>query len=132
VSLSTPLIATQRSEQMAAWALKESALVYVTDRSGDSEISLHRSRQPGRPSVTARDFPPDTTLWFMSPSLFPDGTRLIYTRSERAGPVHLWMSAVTGGSPVRLATALIGLISLAGRRTGSGSSTCPLKRGRPP
>ena len=31
----TPLITTLRSEQMPAWSSKESAMVYVADRSGD-------------------------------------------------------------------------------------------------
>src|SRR6185436_12557997 len=96
------LIATQRTEEMPAWAMKEAALAYVTDRTGEPEIWLHKSGQPDRPLVTARDFPPDTTQWFMGPMLSPDATRIIYTRIERAGPARLWMSAVSGGAPVRL------------------------------
>jgi serine/threonine protein kinase/Tol biopolymer transport system component len=98
----TPLITTQRSEAMPAWASRESALVYVTDRSGDPEIWLHKPGQADRPLVTARDFPGDTTQWFSGPILSPDATRLIYARRERDGPEQLWMSAVAGGSPVRL------------------------------
>jgi serine/threonine protein kinase len=98
----TPLISTQRSEQMPAWALKESAMVYVTDRNGGLEIWLHKPGQPDRPLVSARDFPPDTTQWFMSPVLAPDASRVIYTRIERSGATRLWMSAVAGGAPVRL------------------------------
>jgi Tol biopolymer transport system component len=98
----TPLIATQRSEQMPAWAARESAMVYVTDRSGDPEIWLHKPGQADRPLVTAREFPPGTTKFFMTPSLSPDAARVIYTRIERSGPGQLWMSAVAGGLPVRL------------------------------
>jgi serine/threonine protein kinase len=101
----TPLIATQRSEQMPAWALKEAALVYVTDRSGQGEIWLHKTGQLDRPLVTTRDFPPDTTKWLMAPSLSPDASRVIYTRVEQSGPARLWMSAVAGGAPVRLTKA---------------------------
>jgi len=101
----TPLIATQRSEQMPAWALKEAALVYVTDRSGQGEIWLHKTGQPDRPLVTGRDFPPDTTKWLMAPGLSPDASRVIYTRVEQSGPVRLWISAVAGGAPVRLTKA---------------------------
>jgi serine/threonine protein kinase len=96
----TPVISTQRNEQMPAWAAKESALTYVSDRNGPPEIWLTKPGQQDRPLVTARDFPPDTTQWFMSPALSPDATRVIYTRTERAGPFRLWMSAVAGGSPV--------------------------------
>ena len=98
----TPLIATQRSEQMPAWASKASALVYVTDRNGEPEIWLHKPGQSDRPVVTARDFPANTTRALTNPCLSPDATRVIYTRLERAGPGRLWMSAVAGGSPVQL------------------------------
>jgi len=98
----TPVISTQRSEQMPASALRSPALAYVTDRNGDPEIWLHKEGQPERPIVTARDFPPDTTQWFASPSLSPDASRIIYVRIERSGPVRLWMSSVSGGAPVPL------------------------------
>jgi Tol biopolymer transport system component len=98
----TPVIATQRSEAMPAWASKESALVYVTDRNGDPQIWLHKPGLPDRPLVTERDFPPGTTQWFMAPILSPDATRVIYARVERDGPCRLWMSAVAGGSPLLL------------------------------
>ncbi len=98
----TSLVATQRSEQMPAWAYQEAALVYVTDRSGAPEVWLHEPGQLDRPLVTARDFPPDTTDAIMGPVLSPDATRVIYTRLERNGPGRAWISAVAGGSPVRL------------------------------
>jgi Tol biopolymer transport system component len=101
----TPLIATQRSEQMPAWASRDPALVYVTDRNGAPEIWLHKPGQQERPLVTARDFPPDTTQWLWSPSLSSDATRVIYLRTEINGPDQLWMSAVAGGAPVRLVKA---------------------------
>ena len=51
-----PLIATERDEVMPAWAAKQPALVYVTNRNGPPEIWLHNSHGD-RPLVTARDFP---------------------------------------------------------------------------
>jgi Tol biopolymer transport system component len=98
----TPLIATQRWEEMPAWTSREAALVYVTDRNGVSEIWLHKPGQPDRPLVTARDFPEDETMNFMGPSLSPDAARVIYARMVPAGQPRLWMSAVAGGSPVQL------------------------------
>ncbi len=98
----TPEIATQRNEEMPAWAARDASLVYVTDRNGGMEIWLHKPGQADRPLVTARDFPPDTTKWFMDPALSPDGTRLIYTRIERTQGSSLWMSSVAGGAPVRV------------------------------
>ena len=100
----TTTIATQRSEDMPAWSAKGTAMVYVTDRSGDPQIWLHTPGLTDRPLVTASDFPPDTTQWFMSPMLSPDATRLAYVRIERGGTARLWMSAVSGGSPVPLVT----------------------------
>jgi len=111
----TPVIATQRSERMPGWASRQPALVYVTDRNGDQEIWLHKDGQPERPLVTARDFPADTTQWFMNPSLSPDASRVIYKRTARDGADQLWMSAVSGGSPVQL------LKSSAGERLYGGS-----------
>jgi hypothetical protein len=100
----TPLIATNRNEQMPAWSTGVPALVYVTDRNGGPEIWLHESGKPDRPLVTARDFPQGTTQWFMGPELSPDGNRVIYLRGEAqsSGPARLWMSAVAGGAPVPL------------------------------
>ena len=98
----TPLIATQRVEQTPAWASRESSLVYVTNRNGADEIWFHKPGHPDRPLVTARDFPQDATLGFMAPALSPDGARVIATRLDASDPASLWMSAVTGGSPVLL------------------------------
>jgi Tol biopolymer transport system component len=105
VNLSTaavsPLITTQRSEEMPAWAAREAALVYVTNRNGRPEIWLHKPGQPDRPLVTARDFPTIATS-FMSPVLSPDATRVIYGGLNPDSTVRLWMSAVAGGAPVPL------------------------------
>jgi serine/threonine protein kinase/Tol biopolymer transport system component len=97
----TPVIATQRSEQMPAWAARGSALVYVTDRNGAMEIWLRKPDQPDRPLVTPGDFPKDSIDGFMGPALSPDGTRVIYARLAGGGS-SLWMSAVAGGAPVPL------------------------------
>jgi Tol biopolymer transport system component len=98
----TPIIATQRAEQMPHWALRESAMVYLTDRNGAHEVWLHRPGQPDRPIVTPNDFPPGTTRGFMGLALSPDATRVIYQRIERGGFAELFMSAVAGGPPVKL------------------------------
>jgi Tol biopolymer transport system component len=99
----TSLVATQRIEDMPAWAANADAMTYVTDRNGGSEIWLLRPGQLDRPIVTARDVADGAK--FMVPSLSPDGTRVIYTRLIRDGASQLWMSAVAGGSPVRLVAA---------------------------
>jgi Tol biopolymer transport system component len=119
-----PLIATQRSEQMPAWTAGEAALVYVTDRGGAPEIWLHTPGQPDRPLVTPRQFPPETTQWFIGPSLSPDARRVIYARSARVGNTSLWISAVAGGSPVPLVKG--GAARAPGQAPGlqTGTGTC--------
>ena len=97
----TTLLATDRDETMPAWAAAENVLVYVTNRNGPHEIWLRRSGDPDRPVVSTRDFPPDTTQWFMTPTLSPRGDRVIYTRIEQGGVARLWISSVAGGTPVR-------------------------------
>jgi serine/threonine protein kinase/Tol biopolymer transport system component len=111
----TPLIATQRSEQMPHWAARAAAMVYQTDRNGEPQIWLHTDGQPDRPVVTPNDFPPGTTRGFLGPSLSPDATRVIYQRLELgAGEAGgLYISAVAGGPPVKLVEA--------GGHHGSGS-----------
>lgn len=100
-----PLIATTRNENQPAWAAHESAMVYVTDRTGAAEVWLHKPGQLDRPLVSAANFPPDTTVSLTTPLLSPDAIRVIYMRIEVGGPGLLWMSAVAGGPPVRLVKA---------------------------
>jgi len=95
------LIATERNESNPAWAAKQPALVYVTDRNGPHEIWL-RSGDSDRPVVTARSFPPgETAQWFMGPALSPNADRVIYCHI-RGGSIRLWISATSGGASTPL------------------------------
>jgi Tol biopolymer transport system component len=96
------LIATERNESMPSWAASEQTMAYISDRNGPDEIWLRQNGVPDRPVVSARDFPPDTTQWFMAPALSPRGDRVTYTRIERDGTARLWISAVAGGTPIRV------------------------------
>jgi Tol biopolymer transport system component len=98
----TPIIATERSEQQPAWAAHDAAMVYVTDRNGAPEIWWHKEGLADRPIVTARDFPAGMASDFATPSLSPDGTRVIYRLVTTGRFGGLWISAVAGGAPVRL------------------------------
>jgi Tol biopolymer transport system component len=98
----TPLLATRRQESMPAWALNAPAMAYDTNRTGESEVWLHEPGHADRPLVTARDFPRGTTVGFLAPALSPDGKRIIYTRISADGPPEMWLSAVSGGVPVRV------------------------------
>jgi Tol biopolymer transport system component/predicted Ser/Thr protein kinase len=90
---------------MPAWARHQDKLVYDTARSGSSAIWM-RSEGWDRPIVTADAFPPGTTDKFMTPTLSPDGDRLVYTRSDKDQIFQNWISSVSGGPPVRLTNAM--------------------------
>jgi hypothetical protein len=96
------LIATARNELMPAWAAKQPAVVYVSDRNGPNEIWLRRPDNPDRPIVTARDFREGPTQWFAAPTLSPDASRTIYTRIGVGTMPKIWISSVAGGAPIRL------------------------------
>ncbi len=100
----TRIFSTDRNEAMPSWAAKQPLLTYVTNRSGPEEIWLHAATGADRPLVSAKDFPPGTTQWFMAPALSPDGDRIIYGRMDTQGAIQLWISSVSGGGAVRLTT----------------------------
>jgi Tol biopolymer transport system component len=99
------LISTDRRESMAAWSANQAKLAWVTNRTGPAEIWVRLPDGSDRQAVTAQDFPPESNKWFTNPSLSPDGERLIYGRTDQAGAAYLWMSSLSGGSPVRLTNA---------------------------
>jgi len=96
-----PMIATSRNEMFPAWSPKAPLLAYVTNRSGQQEIWL-RNAQDGsdRPLVTQRDFPGDETLALWTLAVSPDGTRVAYARNSSQHLGRLWISPLTGGTPV--------------------------------
>jgi Tol biopolymer transport system component/tRNA A-37 threonylcarbamoyl transferase component Bud32 len=99
------LISSLRPAGMPAWARKPERFAYETDRNGEDEIWLHDGDGTERPLVTPTMFPPGTTVWWMNPSLSPEGDRLAYTRVAANGEVAIWLSSVAGGPPVRLTIA---------------------------
>ena len=99
------LLSTSRWEAMPAWSSAHEQFVYVTNRSGPEEIWLKSQREGWtRPLVTARDFPNAATRWFMAPVFSPDGTRIAYTRVGTETAAAIWITPISGGSPVRLTT----------------------------
>jgi len=106
-TVAKPLISNGRNSQMPAWAAAAPQLAYVSDRNGRPEIWLRGAGPGDRPIVTAADFPPDTTQWFLAPALSPNADRVIYLRVERAAGggtagAQLWISSTAGGTPVPL------------------------------
>jgi serine/threonine protein kinase/Tol biopolymer transport system component len=98
----SPLITTGREESMPAWSANQQKLAWVTNRSGPYEIWVRAADGSTRPVVTATDFAPGINKWLMNPSLSPDGERLVFHRTDDAGTGRLWLSSLSGGSPVRL------------------------------
>jgi eukaryotic-like serine/threonine-protein kinase len=98
-------ISTGREENMAAWSAHQEKLAWVSNRSGPYEIWVRMPDGTERQAVTASDFPPGTNKWFFNPSLSPDDSRLLYMRIDRAGVARLWISSLSGGSPIRVTSA---------------------------
>ncbi|HUB82359.1 MAG TPA: LpqB family beta-propeller domain-containing protein [Bryobacteraceae bacterium] len=98
-----PLLATSRSELFPFWSPKGSVFAYVTDRTGRREIWLKNATDGSdRPLVTARDFPDSETVDFLTPAISPDGTRIAYSRVSNQHVGELWISPLSGGSPLRI------------------------------
>jgi eukaryotic-like serine/threonine-protein kinase len=87
---------------MPNWSPNQPKLTWVTDRNGPGEIWIRMPDGSERPVVTTADFPAGTVRWYYNPTLSPDGNRLIYASIDRAGARRLWISALSGGPPVRL------------------------------
>jgi Tol biopolymer transport system component len=99
------LIATDRGEYMPAWAAHRARFAYVSDRNGPLEIRLHAENGEDRALVTEADFPKGTTRILMTPSLSPDGEKLVFVHVPVSGLSHLWIVSLAGGAPVRLTTS---------------------------
>jgi Tol biopolymer transport system component len=99
------LLSTGMEEHMPGWSANRAEMAWVTNRSGPYEIWVRMPDESVRPVVTAADFPPETNKWFYDPAPSPDGDRLVYLRIDRAGVARLWISALSGGAPVRLTNA---------------------------
>jgi Tol biopolymer transport system component len=95
------IYASQISAGMPVWAAHDSKLVYVSNRNGPPEIWEHSSGSE-RPLVTPAQFPQGSTSLLMNPALSPDGNRLAYVRVGADSKNVMWISAATGGTPVRL------------------------------
>jgi Tol biopolymer transport system component len=96
------LVSTGRQDSMAAWAAKAQKLAWVTNRSGSDEIWVRSLDGADRPVVTAANFLDGRNKVLMNPALSPDGERLIFTRIDTEGVTRLWMTSLSGGSPIRL------------------------------
>jgi Tol biopolymer transport system component len=96
------VLATARNEFSPAWSPTGDQFAFVTDRSGSLEIwARSRDGKFERPIVTSKDFGESQTQTLGSLAFSGDGRTLAYQRSGE-GSFAVWLSPVTGGTPVRL------------------------------
>ena len=98
-------ISGSRRNYDASWSSNYPKLAWSTDRNGPVELWVRGPDGSERPAVTVADFPVGSTSSLSGPSLSPDGERLIYRRIDDKRVIRLWISFLSGGSPVRLTNA---------------------------
>jgi serine/threonine protein kinase/Tol biopolymer transport system component len=95
-------IRSQRKTGMPLWATKGERFVYDTSSHGEAEIWLHESDGAERPVLSQSAFPPGTEGRFMNPALSLDGGRLAVNQIPSKGRDAIWITSISGGTPVRL------------------------------
>ncbi len=99
------VISSEVATGMPAWASHRKAFVYTSERSGSPAIWM-RGEDGDRPIVTAASFPAGTRSVLIVPTLSPQADRVLYTRgSGGSNDQFNWISALSGGPPVRLTNA---------------------------
>ncbi|HLX45097.1 MAG TPA: hypothetical protein VKR43_16740, partial [Bryobacteraceae bacterium] len=96
----TRVISSEMQTGMPAWARQRQEFAYESRRNGSPTIWV-RNEGTDRPIVTPDIFPPGTSL-FASPALSPGADRVVYTRGDDMQRFQNWISAVSGGPPVRM------------------------------
>jgi serine/threonine protein kinase len=95
-----PFLATAGDEQYPSRPLSGDQTVFVTNRSGGSEIWLRNA--PGnweRPLVTSKDFPGQERTTFDRAAISPDGLKIAFRAlPQRKG----YISLASGGHPVEI------------------------------
>ncbi len=103
-----PFLSSTRNELDPAASPVSTQYAFVTDRTGNLEIWLQNEEgYLQQPLVSDADFSGARPISLGSLAFSPDGKRLAFQRfdmeSEKdSGGPRLWISSVTGGTPVRL------------------------------
>jgi serine/threonine protein kinase len=97
------LTTTPVNEKAPAWSPQGNQFAFVSDITGSDVIWVKNpAERLQRPLVTAKDFSDAETDSFSRPFFSPDGKRIVYHRNTKPGLTDIWISSVSGGSPVRL------------------------------
>ena len=97
------LSSTPVNEKAPAWSPQGTQFAYVSDITGADVIWVKNPVEKlQRPLVTSKDFADGETESFSRPFFSPDGKRIVYHRNKKTGIADIWISSVSGGSPVRL------------------------------
>lgn len=98
----TPLLTASLYDGWPAWLPSGEQMVYATTRSGRFEIWMKSFREGWNRSVlTPDDFPDEPTRALVQPVVAPNGRAIAYQRLSPSG-MHLFVSPLAGGKPVRL------------------------------
>ncbi|HXG69553.1 MAG TPA: protein kinase [Gemmatimonadaceae bacterium] len=98
----TPLVTGALYDGWPNWLPSGEQIAYSTTRSGRSEIWMRSLREGwNRPVVTPDDFPDEPTRLLVQPAVAPNGRAIAYQRVSPSG-MHLFVSPLAGGKPVRL------------------------------
>jgi TolB protein len=95
------VISSEMQIGMPGWARRQQEFVYASFQNGSPAIWM-RSDGGDRAVVTSQSFPADSTSAFAGPALSPGADRVVYTRIDNSQHFQNWISAVSGGPPVRL------------------------------
>jgi Tol biopolymer transport system component len=87
--------------EVGASRTRDGRIVYVSNASGPHEIRVRATDGSDRAVVTLRDFPgePDAGHALLSPTVSPDGQRLLFARFRQAG-MGVWIAPLSGATPV--------------------------------
>jgi Tol biopolymer transport system component len=95
------VLASAANETYAAWIPQTSRFVYVTNKSGASELRVRsQTEHDDRVVLTSRNLFPGNT--FGMPVASPDGQRVAFHIWGIGSPASVWIAPMQGGAPTKV------------------------------